>query len=236
MSCSNVRSRIRNGYYYLLGENLDTCYTAGGYVKTSDNTRCIKCDDGYEVSNRACVEAGSNPGSGTGDNDTEPVVEVKPAKNDTVTNAATQEVSKLVDKIVEGKSVSGIDNTLKTKIENAVEEEKTVVVEIETNNVQEAKVSNDAKKVNKKITNTEKVAAYYDVGVAVKVDDQKVGNVTQLENKITISVPIPTSLPAVPSGYTRKYKIIRVHNGVAEEITPSVSGNNLVFKTDKFST
>ena len=62
------------------------------------------------------------------------------------------------------------------------------------------------------------------------------GNVTNLQDKITLTVTIPEGLPAVPAGYTRTYKIIRVHNGLAEELETTVSGDKVSFKSDKFST
>ena len=52
----------------------------------------------------------------------------------------------------------------------------------------------------------------------LKADDNSIGKITELENTILVSVDIPTSLPELKSGYTRKYYVIRVHNGETTKI------------------
>ena len=55
-------------------------------------------------------------------------------------------------------------------------------------------------------------------------------------DKIKITVPVPETLPAVAEGYTRQFFVIRVHDGVAEELETTVADGNVTFTTDKFST
>ena len=57
-----------------------------------------------------------------------------------------------------------------------------------------------------------------------------------LEEGISITVPIPSTVPVVPTGYTRTYKMVRVHDGVAEQLDAKVSGNSIVFSSKLFST
>ena len=231
------------------------CTDFAGYTNTRDaltcEHKCWRCNGNTAEQVRVelgkeCSVAGQEKGQTfvdkesdlncSGGNTETPSVDVKAAASDTGTVQAMNEVAKIVDNIAEGKTTVGVDSSLKSKINNAIDNNKTIVVEVEKAVVDESNISSDANKVKETISSNEKVAAYYDVGVAIKVDNQKIGNVTELENKITVTVPIPANLPAVASGYAREYKIVRVHDGVTSEITPTVSGSNLSFKTDKFST
>ena len=56
--------------------------------------------------------------------------------------------------------------------------------------------------------------------------------------EIKLTVAIPEDLPEIAKGFTRKYYIVRMHNGVVEylETTLAEDGKSLSFETDKFST
>ena len=163
-------------------------------------------------------------------------IKIEAVENNTQTNEATEEVAKLIDSIVDGKEINGIDDELKTKIIEAVDAGKTVYIEVTVPEVKETEIKEDAEKVNKIIKNDEKVGAYFDIDVVVKIDDEVAGNVTELADKIKVSLAIPTTIPKVATGYTRKYKVVRVHDGVAEELDATVSGDTVSFETDRFST
>lgn len=165
-----------------------------------------------------------------------PEVKVETTEANTENNAAVAEVTKLVQSVVNGTSVSGIDKELEGKIKTAVAEGKTVNVEVATASVEKTAVAEDAAKVEAKIDSNTKVAAYFDIDVLVKANTDTLGNVTELGDEIQLSVPVPTNLPAVASGYTREYYIIRVHDGVAEELNAKVSGDSIVFSSKLFST
>jgi len=82
------------------------------------------------------------------------------------------------------------------------------------------------------------IANYFDIRIDVidKSTNTIIGNLTTLNNKIALSIEIPKDLK-LEEGYTRKYYILRNHNGIIDILEPKLSedGKNLTFETDKFS-
>ena len=60
--------------------------------------------------------------------------------------------------------------------------------------------------------------------------------ITDTGEDITITMDIPTGIPTVAAGFTRTYHVIRVHDDNAEVLDTTQNGNQLTFKTSKFST
>jgi len=91
-------------------------------------------------------------------------------------------------------------------------------------------------KISEKIKNGT-IANYFDVSINVidKSTNTIIGNLTELNNKITLSIEIPDSLKA-KEGYIRKYYILREHNGVIEVLDTKNENGTLTFETNKFST
>ena len=168
-----------------------------------------------------------------------PEVKVEAAEETNENEEAIEAVSQLIDSIValdEG-TIEGVSEELADKIREKVENGETILVEVVAQDVKVEEIKEDAKKVENKIASSNgKVAAYFDIGVLVKTATEELGNITGLKDKITLTVQIPKDLPEVPSGYTRVYKIIRVHDGVAEELATTVKGNKVSFESDRFST
>lgn len=83
------------------------------------------------------------------------------------------------------------------------------------------------------------IANYFDVVINVidKDTNKVIGNITELNNRISLSILIPDELKA-SEGYFRKYYILREHNGIIDIIEPTLSKDKttLIFETDKFST
>ncbi|MDY3819649.1 MAG: Ig-like domain-containing protein, partial [Lachnospiraceae bacterium] len=73
-------------------------------------------------------------------------------------------------------------------------------------------------------------------GGQVVAQDEKLTKITNVPDKLTITVAIPSALRAVPAGYKRTYHVIRVHDNQAEVLDTTQTGNQLTFETDKFST
>ena len=73
-------------------------------------------------------------------------------------------------------------------------------------------------------------------GGQVVEQDEKLTKITNVPDKLTITVAIPSALRAVPAGYKRTYHVIRVHDNQAEVLDTTQTGNQLTFETDKFST
>ena len=83
------------------------------------------------------------------------------------------------------------------------------------------------------------IADYFDIRINIidKSTNNVIGNLTELESKIALSILIPDKLKP-SAGYTRKYYILRDHNGIIDIIETKISEDNkmLTFETDKFST
>lgn len=83
------------------------------------------------------------------------------------------------------------------------------------------------------------IANYFDITINVidKDTNKVIGNITELNSKISLSILIPENLRA-NEGYFRKYYILREHNDIIDIIEPTLSNDKttLVFETDKFST
>lgn len=73
-------------------------------------------------------------------------------------------------------------------------------------------------------------------GGQVVAQDETLTKITNVPDKLTITVDIPSDLRAVPAGYKRTYHVIRVHDNQAEVLDTTQTGNQLTFETDKFST
>ena len=165
-----------------------------------------------------------------------PVEEVKDTKSE-MTKAAEEEASKLLEAYMKDGTIKGATKELFDKIIAADEAGKDISLEVSIPAIDEKNVpSEDVKKVAEKMPKGAKIAAYYDINLLIKIEGEEVGKITELNNGITITVPIPTDLPKVEDGYTREYTIIRVHEGIAEELKATVKDGNVSFKTDKFST
>lgn len=83
------------------------------------------------------------------------------------------------------------------------------------------------------------LASYYDIQlVTVPAEDIIVGNVTESDKPVKVTVGIPTNLPKLKDNFVRKYIIIRIHDGkvtIIDDVTVNADGT-LSFETDKFST
>ena len=68
-------------------------------------------------------------------------------------------------------------------------------------------------------------------------DNTKIEQVEDLENAINVTLTIPADLPELQEGYTRIFKVIRIHNGEATVLSVVDNGNGTItFQTDVFST
>lgn len=81
---------------------------------------------------------------------------------------------------------------------------------------------------------------YFDISVKViDVDTNNIiGNLTELDDKVTFTVLLPDNYKDIKNGYIRKYYIVREHNNNYEILDTKLSDNktSLTFETDKFST
>lgn len=108
-----------------------------------------------------------------------------------------------------------------------------------TLNVEKIKPEQDIiKNMNEKIKEAN-ILNYFDIAINVidKKSNKKIGNLTKLNEKISFSIAVPEDVE-LKNGYTRKYYILREHNGVIDILEPIISKDNktLTFETDQFST
>ncbi|MEG2298019.1 MAG: hypothetical protein RR967_02690 [Anaerovoracaceae bacterium] len=90
--------------------------------------------------------------------------------------------------------------------------------------------------IDNAVTPGQEVGIYLDILLEKKITKQALTtteNVTQATEPISITITIPDNLRGGSN-----YKIIRMHNGVAETLIPKYDSmnNTLTFRTDKFST
>ena len=153
------------------------------------------------------------------------------AENNTEIDLAATEIVKnmLIEMVIEGKEVEGISEDLKEKIIDAVGNGKSITVEVKTTEVKSEEVAEDTKKVEDKLSKNENIAALFNIDLVIRIDGEIAGTITQTGEELKITLP-------VPSGYTRIFKIYKVHNGVATELETTLSNDELSAKTNEFST
>ena len=149
---------------------------------------------------------------------------------------AAELTNDLVEKIVKGKTVKGIDKELKAKILKAVDDDKDIKVDLVKTEVKESEIKSDARLINKETNKNTIVLGYYDIDITVTIDNEVVGNITILDKEIELSIKLPSDIEKVKEGYTRNYIVYRLHDGEIEKLNANLDGDNVVFKTDKFST
>ena len=142
----------------------------------------------------------------------------------------------MVEDIKNGKEVAGINEEVKQKVSAALAAGKTISVEVKTPEVKYEEVKEDAAKIEKELGKNETVAALYDITVVLKVDGESIGNVTNTGKQLTLKLPVPKNLPAVPAGYTRVFTVYKVHNGVVTKLDTNKENDELLANSDEFST
>ena len=91
-----------------------------------------------------------------------------------------------------------------------------------------------------KLNKDSKIIGYFDISIGIyeKNSNTKIGNLKELNDKMNITIALPSEYQNTNKKYNRTYYIIREHDGVYESIPAVVSNDGLyvTFKTDKFST
>lgn len=157
-------------------------------------------------------------------------------KSDTATKNETTNLNSLINDIANNKTPKGLDKETSTKLLEAINNNKTISTELNTKEVKSSEVSKETKeKIQKVLNKEEKVAAFFDINVLIKADNNSIGKITELENTVLVSVDVPTTLPELKTGFTRKYYVIRIHNGETTKLEAKLVNGKIEFKTDKFS-
>ena len=176
---------------------------------------------------------GGNGGHGKGDNVTD-----NSGGSLTITNGKNGLNAKVEIKGNPGTTVKipdagkAVDAVLtETEKQNANITEVTVTLTVENKTTDEP----DKDKVETAKPQNTEVGAYFDIALQKTItatgEEDTTTSVTETTGKITVTITIPEGMRGGSN-----YVIIRVHGDSAETITPTQSGNDLTFETDKFST
>ncbi len=167
-----------------------------------------------------------------------------------VDNIVVEEVNKTDDKAMGGTSSSAekdvIIETLKEELKTNKELANKLAGKFTEINVEfsdanssvASEVKTKMEEAAKKVADNLKIDAFYNIEVAVLANNIKVGNLKELTKPIELKLSMPEGLGEVAKGYTRKYYVIREHDGKVTVLDTNVSedGKYITFKTDKFST
>lgn len=172
-------------------------------------------------------------------------------------NVAKTEVEKYIKDIINEKPVNGITVDTANKIKKAVNEGKTIIVNVLSNPIAKDMAEDDVKKIEATLSSKTKVAKYFSINVRLTTSEgELLGSITEFEKEIPITISLSNTeedgkkvedilgeLPTVPEGYTRIFKMVRVHNGVVDEIDATIGedsnggkGKIAKFKSKLFST
>lgn len=170
-------------------------------------------------------------------------VEKKQVKVDVPTIDLNKEVKTVTVGVTNYNTVKGV---LLASLENSNIDTSNIepLVDVNVNNKDESSISNEDKTLVKegldnKIKNAT-IASYFDISVLVKnsQNNQVLGNLTKLTDKINFTIAIPSNLTNTKAGMERIFYVVRIHDGKATVIntTKSKDGKSVSFATDKFST
>ncbi|MBQ8983450.1 MAG: hypothetical protein IJ079_07650, partial [Lachnospiraceae bacterium] len=82
--------------------------------------------------------------------------------------------------------------------------------------------------------------AYFDISLykEIKVDGSSLGatSIHELQKPLKLTIGVPKSFPAVETGYTRTYVVLRLHKGEVTTLPATVNADGTIsFETDRFS-
>lgn len=166
------------------------------------------------------------------------VTEKEETNTNTTTNNDVSDVAdELIDKIIAGEEVAGIDEETKNNIINAILDGAEVETDVEVETIKESELDADlVSKIKAKAADGE-IAGYLNIDIVFEADGEALGKLTKLPNPVKITVDVDNSIGEVPSGVTRKYYVVRIHEGEEPElIEATFKDGKLSFETDRFST
>lgn len=154
----------------------------------------------------------------------------------------------LVDQDVPPTEVEGLDEEVARDVLKRMGREPQIGVDnlhmyVEIKNANESKPEEDEKKIVKyaKKYRNRKIIQYLDISAYLKVNDEEPIKVPNTYgNYITVNMELTDLIETManPKAIAESYHVVRVHDGVAEEITSTFDEETgkITFVTDKFST
>ena len=112
---------------------------------------------------------------------------------------------------------------------------KNIDVYLEVKDISNSVSNSDKKAIEEKLGKSN-LGLYLDVSLFKKVTGEEATKILETKEPITISFELPDELINKNSKVERSYKILRLHDGVVEELDVKVDGKTAKFETDKFST
>ena len=161
-----------------------------------------------------------------------PKSNVSPETEDTLAT----EFNSLIGKILAGESVEGIDAELAAEILDAIAEGKTVDVGVAITPKSAEELGEDASKIEGAVANNQKIGAFFDINIEVSIDGEVRGYITKLDNGILLKLPLINGLGDVPGGYSRTFKVARVHNGELAMLDAERENDSVKTFSDRYST
>lgn len=150
-------------------------------------------------------------------------------------NKAKEEVAKIVNKIANNETVEGVSKELKNAIISAINDGKTISVDVAEEVKKEEEVSLDAALIKEKASDY-KIAGYYDVTVKVSIDGVYKGNITLLSDGIDLYFELTDELINTDKDVKRTYKVAKVHDDAVEILDAELNGKTLKTSSKEFST
>ena len=171
------------------------------------------------------------------------VFDVKPAESE---NTAEEELNEganditaaLIQNALSEETVEGMDAETIENVKTAVVAGKTVETNVTVEEVKKDDLELETIKTIEDVAKTAKgeIAGYLNIDVLLQTGDEELGKVTKLPEAIKITVDVDKSLGIVPANTTRKYFVVRLHEGEDPElIEAEYKDGKLSFKTDRFS-
>ncbi len=147
------------------------------------------------------------------------------------------EASDLTKEVAE----STLTDEEKAIIDEAVNEGKDVNVDVylAIHDIADEIAAEDKAKLEAEASDAGQIA-YFDISLFKEtiVDGSSLGatRVHELQKPLKLTIGVPNSFPAVESGYTRTYVVLRLHNGEVTTLPATVNADGTIsFETDRFS-
>ena len=156
--------------------------------------------------------------------------EFNPLNNDTPTVSIDKKDENVPDIKLDDKACDNLINSIFTK--NEINSGKHLKVDLIVAAVSEAGVEQSELDAIKVAAKKRKIAVILDMNLVRLIDGIVSGNVNELDKEITMTIDVPKEFQAA----NRKFSIIRLHDGIAEEL-PDLDDNpnTVTFTTGKFS-
>lgn len=164
--------------------------------------------------------------------------EVSESENEQSTNENVSSLAQgLVEKVLFNEEVAGIDDSTKTNIKTAIANGKSVVAEVAVLPVLKGNLDDSVvKMIDDTVANKGEVVGFLNIDVLLKADSDNLGKITKLPEPVKITIDVDKKLGDVPSDKTRKFFVVRIHDGENPEILDAIFiDGKLSFETDRFS-